>query len=207
MEIDEVTGTVLDEAIKLHRRIGPGLLEVVYEQLLGAALLRRGLAVQRQLAIDVFDEGEVFPAAFRIDLLVERSVIVEIKSVERLAPVHGKQVLTYLRLTGLQAGLLINFNCAVLKDGVQRIVNGYVPSASPRLRVNQIFFHAEARRSEGGFTGHLVNPAWMSAVSMALRAASLGGVIGRRSSSGIQSSSFAIAYLVGPGEASENNAA
>ena len=138
MEIDEVTGTVLDEAIKLHRRIGPGLLEVVYEQLLGAALLRRGLAVQRQLAIDVFDEGEVFPAAFRIDLLVERSVIVEIKSVERLAPVHGKQVLTYLRLTGLQAGLLINFNCAVLKDGVQRIVNGYVPSASPRLRVNQI---------------------------------------------------------------------
>jgi iron complex transport system substrate-binding protein len=137
VEIDDITGAVLDAAVKLHMRMGPGLLEVVYEQLLAAALARRGFAVERQVPIDICDEGEVFPAAFRIDLLVERAVVVEIKSVERLAPVHAKQVMTYLRLTGLQAGLLINFNVARLKDGFRRIVNGYVSSASPRLRVNQ----------------------------------------------------------------------
>ena len=117
--------------------MGPGLLESVYEQLLAAALTGRGLSVARQVAVDVVDEGETFPAAFRIDLLVERKVIVEIKSVERLSAVHGKQLTTYLRLTGLQVGLLINFNVAILKDGIQRVVNGYEPSASPRLRVNQ----------------------------------------------------------------------
>jgi GxxExxY protein len=137
VDIDDVTGAVLDSAMKLHMRLGPGLLETVYETLLAAALQRRGLAVERQIAIDVVDEGFTFPAAFRIDLLVEKQVIVEIKSVERLQPVHAKQVMTYLRLTGLQAGLLINFNTERLKNGVQRIVNGYVPSASPRLRVNQ----------------------------------------------------------------------
>jgi GxxExxY protein len=76
VEIDDITGAVLDESIKLHKRMGPGLLEVVYEHLLAAALARRGFAVERQVAIDVVDEGEVFQAAFRIDLLVERSVIV-----------------------------------------------------------------------------------------------------------------------------------
>lgn len=137
MEIDDVTGTVLDAAIKLHMRMGPGLLETVYERLLAAALVRRGLTVARQVPIDIVDEGETFAAAFRIDLLVEGLVIVEIKSVERLAPVHAKQVMTYLRLTGLQAALLINFNCDKLKDGVERIVNGYRPAAAPHLRVNQ----------------------------------------------------------------------
>ncbi len=137
MEIDDITGAVLDAAMKLHMRMGPGLLEVVYEQLLAAALRRSGLAVERQVPIDIVDEGETFPAAFKIDLLVERRVIVEIKSVDRLAPVHEKQVMTYLRLTDIQAGLLINYNTALLKDGVRRIVNGYIPSASPRLRVNQ----------------------------------------------------------------------
>lgn len=138
MEIDDLTGAVLDAAMKLHMRIGPGLLEVVYEQLLAAALERGGLRVRRQVPIDLVDEGQTFPAAFKIDLLVEDGVIVEIKSVERLAPVHEKQLMTYLRLAGLQAGLVINFNTALLKDGVKRIVNGYRPSASSRLRVNQL---------------------------------------------------------------------
>ena len=136
MEIDDVTGAVLDAAMKLHMRIGPGLLEVVYEQLLAAALERGGFKVRRQVPIDLVDEGQTFPAAFKIDLLIEDSIIVEIKSVERLAPVHEKQLMTYLRLTSLQAGLLINFNTALLKDGVRRIVNGYRPSASPRLRAS-----------------------------------------------------------------------
>jgi GxxExxY protein len=137
VEIDDVSGSIVDAAVKLHMRFGPGLLEIAYEQLLAASLTRRGLSVARQRAIDIVDEGEVIPAAFRIDLLVEDRVIVEIKSVERLAAVHKKQVMTYLRLTGLEVGLLINFNEAALKDGIQRIVNGYTPSASPRLRVNQ----------------------------------------------------------------------
>lgn len=137
VEIDDVTGAVLDAAIKLHQRMGPGLLEVVYEQLLAAALKRGGFDVERQVPIDIVDEGATFPAAFRIDLLIDRRVIVEIKSVERVAPVHEKQVMTYLRLTGLEVGLLINFNSARLRDGFQRIVNGYVPSASPRLRVDR----------------------------------------------------------------------
>jgi GxxExxY protein len=137
VDIDDITGDIVDAAVKLHMRMGPGLLETVYEQLLAAALKRRGMSVERQVAIDIIDEGETFPAAFRIDLLVERTVIVEIKSVDRLSAVHGKQVTTYLRLTGLQVGLLINFNVAVLKEGLRRIVNGYEPSASPRLRVNQ----------------------------------------------------------------------
>ena len=138
MEIDAVTGAVLDAAIKLHIRMGPGLLESVYETLLAAALRRGGFAVKRQVPIDLIDEGFTFPAAFKIDLLVEQCVIVEIKSVERLMPVHAKQLTTYLRLTGLQAGLLMNFNTERLKDGVQRIVNGYIPFAAPRLRVNHI---------------------------------------------------------------------
>jgi len=137
MDIDEITGAIVDAAIKLHSRMGPGLLETVYEQLLAAALQRVGFAAERQVAIDIVDEGQTFAAALKIDLLVNNLVIVEIKSVERLAPVHEKQLMTYLRLTGLQAGLLINFNTALLKDGLKRIVNGYVPSASPRLRVNQ----------------------------------------------------------------------
>ncbi|MGH6788028.1 MAG: GxxExxY protein [Novosphingobium sp.] len=137
MEVDDVTGAVLDAAVKLHMRMGPGLLESVYETLLAAALQRRGFEVERQVPVDLIDEGITFPAAFRIDLLIAKRVIVEIKSVERLQPVHAKQLTTYLRLTGLQAGLLINFNTERLKDGVQRIVNGYIPSASPRLRVNQ----------------------------------------------------------------------
>jgi GxxExxY protein len=138
LEIDDITAQVVDAAIRLHSRIGPGLLETVYESLLAAALARQGLRVRQQVPIDIVDEGQAFPAAFRIDLLVEEQVIVEIKSVERLAPVHGKQVMTYLRLSGLQVGLLINFNTALLKDGLRRIVNGYRPSASPRLRVNRM---------------------------------------------------------------------
>ena len=150
MEIDEITGAVLDSALKLHMRMGPGLLETVYEHLLAAALRRAGFSVDQQVPIDITDEGETFLAAFRIDLLVEKSVIVEIKSVERLASVHEKQVMTYLRLTGLQAGLLINFNTARLMDGFKRIVNGYIPSASPRLRVNQkAISRGDAENAEG----------------------------------------------------------
>jgi iron complex transport system substrate-binding protein len=140
--IDEISGEVLDVALRLHRDLGPGLLENVYEALLAARLSDLGLAVERQKPIGAEFEGVRFEAAFRADLLVEARLVVEVKSVDRLMPVHSKQLLTYLRLMKQPVGLLLNFGGATLKEGVKRVVNDYQPSASPlsspRLRVNQI---------------------------------------------------------------------
>jgi iron complex transport system substrate-binding protein len=137
-DIDQISGDVLDAAYRLHRDIGPGLLESVYEAILAAKLAAMGYRVERQRPADIEYEGLRFDGAFRIDLLIDERLIVEIKSVERLTPVHAKQLLTYLRLTRQPVGLLINFAGATLKEGVRRIVNDHRPSASPRLRVNQI---------------------------------------------------------------------
>ncbi len=137
VDIDRISGDVLNLALRMHRELGPGLLESVYEIILAAKLTAMGYRVDRQRPIDVEYDGLRFDAAFRIDLIVDDRLLVEIKSVERLNPAHGKQLLTYLRLTKQPVGLLINFGGATLKEGVKRIVNDYVPSASPRLRVNQ----------------------------------------------------------------------
>jgi len=136
-DIDVVSGDVLDLALRIHRELGPGLLESVYETVLAGKLVGLGYRVDRQLPIDIQFEGSRFDAAFRVDLLVDNRLLVEIKSVERLNPAHAKQLLTYLRLTGQSVGLLINFGGATLKEGVRRIVNDHKPSASPRLRVNR----------------------------------------------------------------------
>ena len=137
MELDEITGAIIEEAIKIHRELGPGLLESVYEVVLARALQRRGLRVVTQKPISFEYDGMFFEEGFRADLLVEEVVVVELKSIEKLNPVHGKQLLTYLRLMNLHVGLLINFGEATLKDGLHRVVNNLTPSASPRLRVNQ----------------------------------------------------------------------
>jgi len=136
-ELDDITGFIVDSAVRIHRELGPGLLESVYELVMERALVARGLCVERQKAICFSYDGLVFENAFRVDLLVDERVVVEIKSVERLASVHGKQLLTYLRLMNLPVGLLINFGGITLKEGLRRIVNRLSPSASPRLRVNQ----------------------------------------------------------------------
>lgn len=136
-ELDDITGAVVDAAVKIHQELGPGLLESVYEMVLARALERRGFVVERQKPIRFEYDGMVFEEGFRTDLLVENQVVVELKSVETLAPVHGKQVLTYLRLLKLPVGLLINFGDATLKAGLHRVVNNLPSSASPRLRVNQ----------------------------------------------------------------------
>jgi len=136
-ELDDVTGSIVDASLRIHRALGPGLLESVYEALLARALEQRGFQVERQKAIRFLYDGMVFDEGFRADLLVESRVIVELKSVERLAPVHAKQLLTYLKLTNRPVGLLINFGAATLREGLHRIVNGLPSSASPRLRVNQ----------------------------------------------------------------------
>jgi GxxExxY protein len=137
-DLEAISGDVIKAAIALHRDLGPGLLESVYEMILASKLAKLGYSVERQRPIDIVYEDMRFDAAFKIDLLVDHSLIVEIKSVERLNPAHAKQLLTYLRLMKLPTGLLINFAGETLREGLKRVVNRYKPSAPPRLRVNQI---------------------------------------------------------------------
>ena len=137
-DIDAITSDVIDLAIRLHRELGPGLLESVYEILLAGKLMQMGYRVERQRSIDIAFEGYRFDSAFRIDLLIDERLIVEIKSIERLNAAHAKQLLTYLRLTRQPVGLLINFGGATLKEGLRRLVNNHHPSASPRLCANNI---------------------------------------------------------------------
>ena len=136
-DLEVIAADVIDAAFRLHRDLGPGLLESVYEALLAGMIANAGYPVSRQRAIDIDYAGLHFDAAFRIDLLVDERLIVEIKSVERLNASHAKQLLTYLRLTEQPLGLLINFGGATLKEGLRRVVNGHTSFASSRLRVNQ----------------------------------------------------------------------
>jgi GxxExxY protein len=124
MKENHVAKTVLDAAFAIHTKLGPGLLESVYEAVLAYELAKHGVAVRRQVAIPIRYEELCFEEGFRADLLVDECVVVELKSVETLAPVHGKQVLTQLRLSGHRLGLLINFGEVHLKDGIKRIANG-----------------------------------------------------------------------------------
>lgn len=135
-DIDRISGDVVDVAIRLHRDLGPGLLESVYETVLAAKLARMGYAVQTQVPVTIRFEDMRFENAFRIDLLVDDRLIVEIKSVERPTAAHAKQLLTYLRLTDRRVGLLINFGGATLKEGIRRLSTITNPSAPPRLCAN-----------------------------------------------------------------------
>lgn len=126
----QLSKIILDAAFKVHTRTGPGLLESVYEVTLAHELRKQGLRVERQVPIPIRYDELTFDEGFRADLLVEQKVIVELKSVEKLAPVHGKQVLTQLRLSGRKLGLLINFGEVHLKHGIERIVNG-LPEEDP----------------------------------------------------------------------------
>ena len=121
---NEIATVILDAAFKIHRTLGPGLLESVYQATLDFELQKRGLPVLQQVGLPVYYETIKLELGFRIDLIVADKVIVEIKSVEALAPVHKKQLLTYLRLMNLRLGLLLNFNVELMKNGIQRVVNG-----------------------------------------------------------------------------------
>ena|SRR5687767_1564266 len=123
MNPDEITGKVVDSCIKIHTIIGPGCFERVYEEALYYELINRDLLVSRQITMPIKYKHLEIPDAYKIDLLVEKSVIIEIKSVERLAPVHFKQVMTYLKLSKLRNGLLLNFNVEWMKDGIHRVFN------------------------------------------------------------------------------------
>ena len=120
---NEIARIVVDACYGIHREMGPGLLESVYERILAAELHNRGVSAQRQVAVPVVWHGVTLEDGFRADLIVEKKVIVELKSIESLAPVHFKQLLTYLRLANLRLGLLVNFGAPTMKEGLRRMVN------------------------------------------------------------------------------------
>jgi GxxExxY protein len=138
MDIEEICNIIVDTAFKLHVDIGSGLLESAYEAILAAKLGSRGLRVERQVPINIEYDGVQLPAAFRLDLLVEDCVILETKSVEKTLPIHAKQVITYLRLTNLSHGFVINFGTPMFKDGIRRLLNDRASSVSSCLRANNI---------------------------------------------------------------------
>ena len=128
LDIDRVSADVVDEAIRIHRELGPGLLESVYEAVLARALERRGYNVARQWPVSIDYDGLHFEAAFRVDLLVEHRLVIEIKAVETLNKAHAKQLLTYLRLLKQPVGLILNFSGATMKEGIRRLVNDHRPA-------------------------------------------------------------------------------
>ena len=125
--IDDLTNITIEEAIRIHRELGPGLFESVYETILAGRLEARGLRVARQAPVPLSFDGHWFEVAFRVDILVEDRLVIEIKSIERLGKSHAKQLLTYLRLLKQPVGLLLNFSEATMKDGIRRLVNDYRP--------------------------------------------------------------------------------
>jgi len=131
MTENEIATQILDAAFAVHSKLGPGLLESVYEVVLAYELQKKGLKAERQKPMPILYDNIRFDEAFRSDVVVNGKVIAELKSVETLLPVHAKQVLTQLRLSGLKLGLLINFGEAHLKNGIKRIINGYLDAEIP----------------------------------------------------------------------------
>ncbi len=126
MTENEIGKVVVDCAVKLHMELGPGLLESVYEVLLAHRLEKTGLTVERQVQIPIRYDGITFDEGFRADIIVEKKVLLELKSVESVSRAHQKQVLTYLKLTNMKLGYLLNFGESLMKDGISRILNGFV---------------------------------------------------------------------------------
>ncbi|MFZ0930424.1 MAG: GxxExxY protein [Syntrophobacteraceae bacterium] len=149
MQIEEIAREVVDSGYTVHTKLGPGLLESVYEAVLAKLLTDRGFCVERQKSVPVIFEGLRFDEGFRADLVVEGKLLVEIKSVENLTPVHGKQVLT-LKLLNMPLGLLMNFGAAIFKNGIKRIVNNHSDFASlPDLSMISLRVHQELDESGG----------------------------------------------------------
>ncbi len=123
MNENDISKILVDCCFKVHTELGPGLLESVYEEVMSYEIIKRGLSLERQKGIPVVYDNIKMELGFRADIIVENKVIIELKSIEAIAPVHSKQLLTYLKLTGMKLGLLVNFNEALIKDGIKRIVN------------------------------------------------------------------------------------
>ena len=123
--VERVAAIIVDAAVKVHIALGPGLLESVYQKCYVHERRKRGLSVETEVALPIHYDGESFESGLRIDMLVEGSIVVENKSVEKLHPLHEAQLLTYLRLSGRRIGFLLNWNSVLIKDGIKRMVNGY----------------------------------------------------------------------------------
>lgn len=139
MTENEIASIVMELSFQIHRQLGPGLLESVYEVILARKLADAGLLVERQVPVRIEFEELIFNEGFKADVVIDKKVILELKSLERLQPVHAKQLVTYLRLTNMRLGLLINFGEAFLKDGFRRVVNGLnePEQPAPRLGTSQ----------------------------------------------------------------------
>ncbi len=158
MTVEEVSSVVVDTAFHIHKELGPGLLESVYEAVLARMLEQRGLCVERQKTVAFDFAGLHFDEGLRVDLLVGGCLVVELKSVENLAPVHAKQLLTYLRLLDLRLGLLINFGAATFKEGIKRIVNDHRDLAASREpRQCGLTRRREEREGRQGLIQHLLH--------------------------------------------------
>jgi GxxExxY protein len=130
VENDPLTERIIGLAIEVHRELGPGLLESAYEECLSFELRQSGIAFERQKSLPVIYKTVRLDCAYKLDLMIENRLIIEVKSVERLMPIHEAQLITYLRLTGLPVGLLLNFNTSVLKSGIRRLVHPHRLTAS-----------------------------------------------------------------------------
>lgn len=126
MRENEITSEIIGACVEVHRNLGPGLLESAYEVCLVHELLERGLDINTQVPLPVIYKGIKLNAGYRIDIVVENKVLIEIKSVEFLAPIHTAQILTYLKLKDIKLGLLVNFNEVKVVDGIKRVINGYI---------------------------------------------------------------------------------
>jgi GxxExxY protein len=135
--LDAIARQIVDAAFRLHRDVGPGLLESAYETLLSAKLTAIGLHVERQVTIDAVVDDIHLPSAFRIDLLVNQAIVIEVKSVEKTLPIHAKQLQTYLRLGQFPLGFVVNFGTAMFKDGIRRLINSDALLASSLLGANR----------------------------------------------------------------------
>lgn len=137
MQIEEIASVVVDCGLKLHINMGPGLLESAYEIMLAHSIEKKGLKVERQKIVPIEYDGLIIEQGFRADLIIEQKVLIELKSVERLMPVHHMQVFTYLRLLDLRLGFLMNFSSEKFKHGLVRIVNDHTDTKGSKLRLHQ----------------------------------------------------------------------
>ena len=137
MHENEIGRQVVNAAVHVHRELGPGLLETVYEVVLARELEQRGMKVERQVPVPICYAGLRFEEGFRADIIVEGKVVLELKSVEQISKVHAKQVLTYLRLKELKLGFLLNFGASLMKDGIRRVVNGLPESGDDFLTLSR----------------------------------------------------------------------
>ena len=124
MEINDISGVIIDRSVRIHQALGPGLLESVYHRVLAFELRKSGLAVETEVPVPLEWDGHIINESFRADLIVNGIVLIELKSLEKLLPVHKKQIFTYLKLADIKLGLLINFGDSLLKNGIHRIANG-----------------------------------------------------------------------------------